>query len=255
MIMNSGPRVHNLGRLVFGLFILALGVLFILDNLDLVNAGHFVRYWPVVIIVYGLARLLQPRHAGGRLWGLFAAVIGSLLLARSLHYVHFDFWALWPIVLVFIGFNIIWHAFVARGPRLHGRHGPFPTGGPCTGSPGNPPGAGSMTDESVIDDSVVFGGTERINTSQDFRGGKISAIMGGYEIDLRQASMASGEAVLDVFTCCGGVEIAVPRDWSVVVRGTPILGGLEDQTQKTTASAKRLLITAHVIMGGVEVKN
>jgi predicted membrane protein len=259
--MQRGPQAHNLGKMLFGLFILALGVLFILDNLDLVSAHHYVRYWPVVLILYGLARLLQPRHAGGRLWGFFVAVVGGLLLLRNLHYLHFNLWALWPVLLVVIGLQLIWHAFTGRSPRRIHRHGPFPcpgvTGGAAAsgGAPGAGPAGPSVTDESVIDDSVVLGGTERVNTSQDFRGGKISSIMGGYELDLRQASIAGGEAALELFVCCGAVEITVPRDWTVVVRGTPVLGGLEDSTQKTVTSAKRLVIDAQVIMGGVEVKN
>jgi len=40
----------------------------------------------------------------------------------------------------------------------------------------------------------------------------------------------SGPAVLDVFAFWGGVEVRVPRDWTVVMKGTPILGGFTDKT-------------------------
>jgi len=53
----------------------------------------------------------------------------------------------------------------------------------------------------------------------------------------------------------GGVEIRVPREWSVVVNGSPVLGGIEDKTIPPMMPGKRLVIDGSVIMGGVEITN
>jgi predicted membrane protein len=92
------------------------------------------------------------------------------------------------------------------------------------------------------------------NDSQEFAGGEINAVMGAVEIDLRQAAIAA-EAVLHLSVIMGGVEIRVPREWSVSVNGTPVLGGIEDKTSPPMAPGKRLVIEGSVIMGGVEITN
>jgi hypothetical protein len=58
--------------------------------------------------------------------------------------------------------------------------------------------------------------------------------MGGSKLDLRQAKIAPGtEAVVDVFTVMGGVELLVPRDWNVDVQLVPIMGGVNDDRNRT----------------------
>jgi hypothetical protein len=80
--------------------------------------------------------------------------------------------------------------------------------------------------------------------------------MGGCEIDLRNASIESGDAIIDVFAFWGGVEIRVPMDWTVIVDATPLLGGFDDKTRPPeTPSKKRLVLKGYAIMGGVEISN
>ena len=66
---------------------------------------------------------------------------------------------------------------------------------------------------STISGVAVLGGGHRGNNSRSFRGGELTAVMGGCEIDLRQAAI-EGEAVIDVFALWGGIEIRVPEDWT-----------------------------------------
>jgi hypothetical protein len=52
------------------------------------------------------------------------------------------------------------------------------------------------------------------------------------------------------------VELQVPENWSVDLRITPLLGGVEDKTRPVTdPAAPRLVLRGTVMMGGVEVKN
>ena len=102
---------------------------------------------------------------------------------------------------------------------------------------------------------AVLAGVNRGNTSKTFRGGDLTAVFGGCQIDLRQAAIES-EAVIDVFAMWGGIEIKVPENWSVSGRVTPILGGYEDKTRRVPdGTNQRLLVRGLVIMGGVEIKN
>ena len=76
---------------------------------------------------------------------------------------------------------------------------------------------------------AVMGGFKRSNNSQNFKGGELTAIMGGLEIDLREASM-KGEAIIDIFAMMGGMEMRVPEDWLIIIEGFPFMGRFEDKT-------------------------
>ncbi len=54
----------------------------------------------------------------------------------------------------------------------------------------------------------------------------------------------------------GGIELRVPEDWTVELRGTPLLAGFVDKTrQPSVPTEKRLVIRGVALMGGVEIKN
>jgi hypothetical protein len=102
---------------------------------------------------------------------------------------------------------------------------------------------------------AVMGAVMRGNNSHVFRGGDLTAVMGGCELDLRHAAI-DGEAVIDVFALWGGIEIRVPEDWSIESRVVPIMGGVEDKTRPPQgASRHRLVLRGFVVMAGVEIKN
>jgi hypothetical protein len=121
----------------------------------------------------------------------------------------------------------------------------------ASGAPGS---ATSASNTARVDASAMMSGIVLKNDSQEFAGGEINAVMGAVEIDLRQAAIAT-EAVLHLSIIMGGVEIKVPREWSVSVNGSPMLGGIEDKTVPPMTPGKRLVIEGSVIMGGVEISN
>ena len=218
-------------QLLMGLLIIGVGMLFMLDNLHVVDARDYVRYWPGVIVAIGLLKLWQARGGGGTFAALLFIAAGTWLLLESLAIVSVSLWELWPVLLVFFGASMVWR----------GMHGHRTVAG----------ADGSATVSAV----AVLGGINRGNNSKAFRGGDLTAILGGCEIDLRQAAI-DGEAVLDVFAMWGGIEIRVPEDWSVSGHVTPILGGYEDKTRPPRgAVTHRLVVRGFAIMGGIEIKN
>jgi predicted membrane protein len=224
-------------QVVLGLIIVVIGVLFTLDNMDIIYAHEYLRYWPVLIVIYGIAKMAQPRSAPGRFAGIIFTLIGLALLSDKLDLLSFRLWDFWPLVIVLIGLSLIWRSFERHTtPRANM-------------SPSTDPGA-------TISGIAFMSGFKRTSNSQDFRGGELTAIMGGCEIDLRQATIKDGDAVLDVFAFWGGIELKVPLDWSVVVEATPLLGGFDDKTRPPQGgSTKRLIVKGYAIMGGVEISN
>ncbi len=102
---------------------------------------------------------------------------------------------------------------------------------------------------------VAFHGgvKERIHTG-DLRGGRIVAIGGSIEVDLRDSTMADGAADIHVNTLAGTVHLRVPNDWCVQVRGSAVLSGLADDTAGSVGGP---MLTVHALaaLGGVRVTN
>ena len=84
-------------------------------------------------------------------------------------------------------------------------------------------------------------------------GGDLTAMMGGCEIDLRQASIDRDEAVIDVFAFWGGIEIKVPEDWTVISARDAADGRHRGQDAPAAATRpdKRLVIRGIAMMGGI----
>ncbi|PYQ13596.1 MAG: hypothetical protein DMH00_03740 [Acidobacteria bacterium] len=231
-MMEVETRSRNASRLFAGLVIATLGLVALLDNFGILQIGNVWRFWPLVLVAIGLAKLLGPRGSRGLFGGIFILIIGMWLLLENLGVWHHGLRELWPVVVVLIGVRLIW-------------------GGCGRKFAGPEPDAASR-----VHSFAMLGGVEHHISSQEFRGGDANAILGGCKVDLRQAAIKDGPAVLDAFAMWGGVEIFVPRTWSVVIRGMPILGGFEDKTTPPPeGGGPTLIVTGAAVMGGVEIKN
>ncbi len=239
--MNRDPNHRQRSRVVFGAFIIVVGLFALLDNLHLFDSHLVQPFWPLVFVALGALKLSQARRAGHLVVGGALVAVGAGMTMQNLGLIHFEWRQLWPIALILVGLNVITKGFVARGnvgyrsSRVGQRDERFEHG-------------------SRIDASATMSGIVLKNDSQDFQGGEINAVMGAVEIDLRQAAIVT-EAVLHLSIIMGGVEIKVPREWSVSVNGSPMLGGIEDKTVPPMTPGKRLVIEGSVIMGGVEISN
>jgi predicted membrane protein len=229
--VQSELRHHSVPQLVFGLIIVVVGILLTLDTLGIADAEYALRYWPAGIVAIGLAKLWQSRDGrGGAFAGTLLAIVGAALLLEASIATDVELRTLWPLLIVLLGASLVWRSIVGRRA---------------------PAGDANATLSAV----AVLGGMSRGNNSRTFRGGDLTAVMGGCEVDLRQAAI-DGEAVLDVFAMWGGIEIRVPEDWTVIVRVTPLLGGVEDKTRPPQGvGAHRLVVRGFVIMAGVEIRN
>lgn len=250
--MNSRTLANAAPQLIFGGFVIVVGFLFLLDNMGFIDAGSFFDYWPSVFIIIGLARIIQADSGAGRMVGFIFSLVGFFWILDNLHVFEFSFGRLWPLLLVLIGLSIIWKT-VARSSDVVPP--PIPNTILRTSTEPGTPTDSATGDSEVVQGAAVLGGYKRVINSRSFRGGNLFVFMGGCEIDLRDASISSAPAVLDVFAVWGGVELKVPTDWVVELRGMPILGGFEDKSRPPQDHSKRLIVKGMVIMGGVEIKN
>jgi len=236
------------GGLIFGFAIVAVGVLFLLDNFG-VPVGWIWGYWPVILIAIGLAKVVDSRETSGRTGGAIIMLVGLVLIADKIHLPFLNnrnLWDLWPLALIALGFMLLWGALEGKGVAgIAGSAGVrFNRGGPAT--PGN------------CNMFSIFGGSNR-KVSGDFKGADLTAVFGGGGLDLRNATMSVDEAVVNVNAVFGGFEIRVPETWLVDVHVAGIFGGHEDKTHqpdpRLVPNPKRLIIRGATIFGGLGVKN
>jgi hypothetical protein len=223
------------GRIIAGLFLIVIGVLFLLDQLGKLDFGSIVsRYWPLFLILIGLWQLVSNsfRNIAGPLLLILIGVILQLgkleILGRiGWHYI-------WPLLIILLGLWILFGAISRRAGAT---------------APG--------VREADLDALAIFSAMKRRVESPNFRGGKVTAIMGGVELDLTQASLAEGKATLDLSVIMGGIELRVPRNWRLEVDAHPLLGGIEDKHtfEAGTGISPTLHIKASAILGGIEIKD
>lgn len=221
-------------RLFLGLLLIAIGGVFTLEQAGLIeDASDLLRYWPVLLVVFGLSKWLWPTDSIGKTSGLIFFLVGIWLLLSEWELVWIELWDLWPVLLIVIGVRIVWHG-------LFGHR------------------AGDDNSSSTVGAVAILGGTTRTNASMDFRGGDLVAVLGSCDIDLRQAEIIDSPAVIDAFTFWGGIDIRVPESWTVTVQGIPLLGGFDDETDPSKDPGEfrqELVVKGLAIMGGVEVHN
>ena len=227
----SGPRRHGFGTAILGLGIVTLGAILLLDNLGMVDGESLYSYWPVFLILIGVSHFVRPEGSRCIFSGLVWIAIGSIILLSNLGFIAFEIWDLWPVVLLIVGGSLILKPL--RRSRL------------STGE-----------DVGIFEATAILGGVTRRITTSDFRGGDATAVMGGCEIDLRDCGSEGGPAEINTFAFWGGVEIRVPDDWEVQVKGLALLGAYEDKTRTAEGEDRKVLVVSGMaIMGGVEINN
>lgn len=223
------------GKLIAGVILVTLGILFTLENFGLATVPDIWKFWPLILVAIGLSHI-QGRFFRASPGGHVLVLLGLFFLLRNFHVIRFDLFALLPLLLVALGLRIVF------------------------GSPRAPSADAAITSpDATVGHFAAFSGVNRRISSQEFQGGDLGAFCGGWDLDLRQAAIAGDQAVIDVFVWWGGGDIKVPADWDVIVKVLPVFGGVGDKTTHPTPQAgvtpKRLILTGTVVMGGVEVKN
>src|SRR5271165_7551362 len=101
---------------------------------------------------------------------------------------------------------------------------------------------------------AIMGGSHRRGRFRAVGSINAVAIMGGDEIDLREAEIEGGELTLNVFTLMGGANIYIPDSIEVDVGGFSLMGGnTEIGVERLRPGAPRVTIRAYNLMGGVTI--
>jgi len=225
------------GRLIVGIALMVLGALWTLDNLDFMESEQIVRWWPVVPLAIGVMKLTGVGMEKQTAFGAFLTIVGGLFLMDQFDVLNVNFSIVWPLLFIFMGVQLTMRAM--RGTNTAG------------------PAPGPADADDYVRSFAVMGGVTRRNESQAFRGGELTAVMGGVELDLTDARALGGRAVIDVFAIWGGIDIRVPDDWRVEVDAVPVMAAVESSARLASGvdAVGTLVVRGFVMMGGVEIKN
>jgi predicted membrane protein len=231
-------------RLYFGVILIALGVILILERLNLIpeSVADLLISWQMLLVGIGALSLI----GGNRTAGTILIVIGGTFMIPELITVPHEVRRIyWPLILVAIGVAILL--------RKRDRHPLEAVTDPIATTPVD----GSV---DTFDDFVIFGGREIFINSQSLAGGKATSIFGGIEFDLRKAALQPGGAVIDCVSVFGGCGFKIPMDWNVRNEVTTIFGAFTDKRGETYSDryydpSKTIVIKGVSIFGGIEVKH
>ena len=227
-------------RSIVAILLIAAGGLLMLQTFDVIDfsLSHYIFNWKTLLIAIGLVILGSSQH---RTTGYVLIGLGLIFWLPSITGFDIRFsQVFWPAMLIGIGLVII--------SRRGGRH---------RYSNRTVDAEGNIHSDYVDDISILGGGLKRFS-SQNFKGGTITAIFGGSEIDLTSAEIAPEGSVLDVFTMFGGTKLIVPGNWQVKSDVVSLFGGFNDKRHikpEVAIDSKLVLIKGFVLFGGVEVKS
>ncbi|MBU2494592.1 MAG: cell wall-active antibiotics response protein [Bacteroidetes bacterium] len=225
-------------RLLIGIALIIFGSLFIMDNYGLIDFDipFYVFTWEAVFIVIGLILLVSSRH---KLPGFIFLGIGLFNLFPNF----------WPVALIVIGLYLILRK--NSKPKVDIFFGKYDSKKEGKTS--------SKMDPDKIEDVSIFGGSTKTFSTQNFKGGDITAIFGGSEINLMESSLAEGNQILEITTIFGGSTLIIPNHWNVELDIVPIFGGFSDKRIKdpnlNRPMDRKLIIKGTLIFGGGEIKN
>ena len=227
-------------RMLLGILLLVAGLLLMLQYYDFLPwvLPHYFFSWKMLLVVLGLFFMITEKNKST---GIILFLIGSIFIGGEI----FDksFWEVVrfviPVILIVAGLTILMRKQVFKPKEL------------------NIPEGTDVND--FINETNIFGGGEKKYNSQNFKGGQMTAIFGGSEIDLRNARLAPGVNAIELLCIFGGTSIRVPDDWEVKVDVTAIFGGFSDERklEKKDISEnpeKILYLKGLVLFGGGEIK-
>ncbi len=227
-------------KILVGALLIIIGGLFLLRSFQILpfEITHVIFSWRFILFIIGIIILINSNN---KILGIILTTIGGLLLfPRIFPDIDIDGKLILGVIIIALGVYVI---FRSSGGKIQSKFG----------------GTSDHFSKDYLDDVAVFGGGTKVLTSNSFKGGNITAIFGGSEIDLTACKLAEGNNVLNITAIFGGSTIIVPRDWNVLLNVTPLFGGFSNKIRRepnlVVDQSRTLIIKGIAMFGGGEIKS
>ena len=225
--------------IIWGLAIIALGVIFGGNAIGLFNIDVFFDgWWTLFIIVPGVISLFTDKE---KLSSLVIIGIGVILLLAARDVFSYDIaWkVILAVVLIAIGLGLVFRSiFHTNNDKEIGKK------------------IEDLENGKIMDSqTAIFSGNERTYNKESFQGSNIIAVFGGVDLDLINAKFEK-DTVIKAFCAFGGIDITIPEDVQIKVKSAFIFGGASDERKDVTAKGKHTIyIDAAGAFGGVTINS
>ena len=225
--------------IVWGIAIIALGIMFGGNALGLFDINIFFDgWWALFIIVPSFIGLITEKD---KISSLIFLVCGVILLLAAQNVFSYD--VAWKVILAV--------ALVATGVSviiksiMHSKNYEEVEKKVC-----------ELKDDKKMDSQIaLFSGNERAYNKDVFSGSNLVAVFGGVDLDLRNA-VFNKDTVIKAFCLFGGIDIKVPEDIQIKIKSGFIFGGIaDDRKVKSGKSKYTIYIDATGGFGGVDIND
>jgi predicted membrane protein len=251
-MVRKWEKNHTRGKFAGGLLIVTVGTLFLMRELG-AEIPQWIFTWKTLLIGIGLVGLIK--HGFSRMGWLIPMAVGGAFLVSDLYPELLIKSILWPVVIIIVGLFIMFrprrkfrHEHWRRWRQDRHRYADAYRQRQSAG-----------TSEDFIDSTAVMGGVEKNILSKQFKGGDVTNVFGGTELDLSQADF-EGKITLEVTQVFGGTKLIVPAHWQIQTSTTvTVLGSIEDKrpvnSQTGSDPNKILVLNGTTIFGGIEIRS
>ena len=230
--------MKQLKPIIWGLAIIALGVIFGGNALGLFNFDVFFDgWWTLFIIVPSVISFFTEKEKLMSL-GFIAAGIILLLAAQNVFTYDVAWKAILAVFLIIAGLTLIIKT------TFHSK---------------NDQEVAAKIKEAEKEDKpldsqiAIFSGTDRVYNDEVFQGAFLTAVFGGVSLNLKKAKFEK-DTIIKAFTLFGGVDIVVPSDVKVKLKSGFIFGGFSDDRKNATDKGKHTIyIDAAGGFGGITI--
>ncbi len=238
----------NSSRLVFGIIVIVIGVILLLDNtVEAVNLGALFQWWPMLLILFGVWRLAANKFRS-LFWPFLLIAIGIFLQLREFDIIpSINLGTYWPIIPIAIGIAIIAGGIQGRNRRRR-RNNPHPQSSAVIDiDPSTSATEGSSLNATFSADHKVVRG--------DFSSGHVNVVMGSGTFDMRNVRIVEKPATLEVSIVMGEVKVRVPEEWRVRINNTSQMGETKDTRHNSPADngSPDIMLSGSVTMGSLQI--
>lgn len=243
------------GRVIGGLILVLVGAALLLRNTGFYMPG-WIFSWPMILILVGIYTGFKHNFRNNS-WIIIMAVGVFFLLNRFIPTLHLEP-LFWPILIMGLGI-----LFIIK-PRKNDwfnssteqEYNKLKSGSAEMVDEPVTAGAYENSDHLVI--RSVFSGVNRNVVSKNFKGGHISSVFGGAEVNLTQSEI-SGQVILKLEVVFGGVKLIVPPHWAVQNEIDGFFHGVDDKRSFNPSASinpdKVLVLKGSAVFGGIEIKS
>ena len=225
-------------RTLWGCVFLLLGIVLLLDRLDILDFNPFFEgWWTLFIIIPSLIGLITERDKVGNLIGL---LIGGALFLAVNDYLSFKLLGkmILPAVMIFLGLRLVL-GNAAIGKKARGRKRAEEHRRDAGGE--------------ILEYCATFSSIAPNLNGQTFYGAELTAVFGSVRCDLRNA-VFTGDTVIKVSSIFGGIEILLPETVNVSNSISVVFGGADCDRPENNTNTHTAYISGIGVFGGVTVK-